>query len=93
MEKDSIAWFEQSPAFEVLDEKSVRVIARYPNDANPLLSGWILGDQLIRGKAALVEAKLGKGRVIMFGFRPQYRAQSLATLPLFFNAILTSKTE
>ena len=91
MEKDSIAWFEQSPAFEVLDEKSVRVIARYPNDANPLLSGWILGDQLIRGKAALVEAKLGKGRVILFGFRPQYRGQSLATFPLLFNAILTSK--
>ncbi len=93
MEKESVAWFEQSPAFEVLDEKSVRVIARYPNDANPLLSGWILGDQLIRGKAALVEAKIGKGRVIMFGFRPQYRAQSLATFPLLFNAILTSKTE
>ncbi len=93
MEKESVAWFEQSPAFEVLDEKSVRVIARYANDANPLLSGWILGDQLIRGKAALVEAKIGKGRVIMFGFRPQYRAQSLATFPLLFNAILTSKTE
>ncbi len=93
MEKESVAWFEQSPAFEVLDEKSVRVIARYPNDANPLLSGWILGDQLIRGKAALVEAKVGKGRVIMFGFRPQYRAQSLATFPLLFNAILTSKME
>ncbi|HEX4950064.1 MAG TPA: hypothetical protein VFZ34_25585, partial [Blastocatellia bacterium] len=93
MEPESIAWFEQSPAFEVLDDKTVRVIARYPNDANPLLSGWILGDQLLRGKAALVEAKLGKGRVILFGFRPQYRAQSLATFPLLFNAILTSKTE
>jgi murein tripeptide amidase MpaA len=93
MEAESIAWFEQSPAFEVLDEKTVRVIARYPNEANPLLSGWILGDQLIRGKAALVEAKMGKGRVILFGFRPQYRAQSLATFPLLFNAILTSKGE
>jgi hypothetical protein len=93
MEKESVAWFEQSPAFEVLDEKSVRVIARYPNEVNPLLSGWILGDSLIRGKAALVEAKIGKGRVIMFGFRPQYRAQSLATFPLLFNSILTSKAE
>jgi hypothetical protein len=93
MGRESIAWFEGSPAFEVTDAANVRVIARYPEAANPLLSGWILGDQLLRGKAALVEARLGKGRVILFGFRPQYRGQSLATLPLVFNAILTSKAE
>ncbi|MFN0111630.1 MAG: M14 family zinc carboxypeptidase [Blastocatellia bacterium] len=93
MEKESIAWFEGSPAFEVTDPASVKVIAKYPDGENPLLSGWILGDKLIRGKAAMVEAKIGKGRVIMFGFRPQYRAQSLATLPLLFNSILTSKKD
>jgi hypothetical protein len=93
LEKESIAWFENSPAFEVADGTNVRVIARYAETDNPLLSGWILGDKLIRGKAAMVEAKIGKGRVILFGFRPQYRGQSLATLPLFFNAILTSKAE
>lgn len=90
-EEESIAWFENSPAFEVTDPASARVIARYPESESPLLSGWILGDKLIRGKAAMVEAKIGKGRVILFGFRPQYRAQSLATFPLLFNAILTSR--
>ncbi len=93
MDKESIAWFEQSPAFEVLDEKSVRVIAKYPASTNPMISGWILGDELVRGKAAMVEIKLGKGRIILFGFRPQYRGQSLATYPLIFNSILTSKAE
>lgn len=93
LEKDSIAWFEGSPAFEVTDPATVKVIAKYPDSENPLLSGWVLGDKLIRGKAAMVEAKIGKGRVILFGFRPQYRAQSLATLPLLFNSILTSKSE
>ncbi len=93
MEKEAIAWFEGSPAFEVTDRASARVIARYPESENPLLSGWILGDKLIRGRAAMVEAKIGKGRVILFGFRPQYRAQSLATFPLLFNAILTSKSD
>ncbi len=92
-EKESIAWFENSPAFEITDPASARVIARYPESDSPLLSGWILGDKLIRGKAAMVEAKIGKGRVILFGFRPQYRAQSLATFPLLFNAILTSKSD
>ena len=98
MPKETIAWVEDSPVFEVVESKSadkmsalpasnVRIIARYPADKNPLLSGWLLGESRIRGKAALVEVTMGKGRVILFGFRPQYRGQSLATYPLFFNAI------
>ena len=102
MPKESIAWVENSPVFEVVsnrgssptvregsvgDTSAVRVIARYPADKNPLLSGWLLGGDRIRGKAALVEVTMGKGRIILFGFRPQYRGQSLATYPLFFNAI------
>lgn len=94
MPKETIAWAEDSPVFEVTNDPSatvpatdVRVIASYPVDKDPLLSGWLLGGDLIKGKAALVEVKMGKGRVILFGFRPQYRAQSLATYPLFFNAL------
>ncbi len=116
MAKESIAWAENSPVFEVLNtgsagvppamsaqrEKqrtadgtsalpvnaaSVKVIAWYPNDKDPLLSGWLLGGDRIKGKAALVVVGIGKGRIILFGFRPQYRGQSLATYPLFFNAI------
>jgi hypothetical protein len=97
MPKETIAWAEDSPVFEVTNDPSatvpasdVHVIASYPVDKEPLLSGWLLGGDLIKGKAALVEVKMGKGRVILFGFRPQYRAQSLATYPLFFNA-LTSR--
>ncbi|HEY3104697.1 MAG TPA: M14 family metallopeptidase [Pyrinomonadaceae bacterium] len=102
MPKESIAWVENSPVFEVMRDITftgrpneeerffpphVHVIARYPSDKDPLLSGWLLGGDRIKGKAALVEVGLGKGRIILFGFRPQYRGQSLATYPLFFNAI------
>ena len=91
MPKESIAWAEDSPVFELSDAKEAaaqaRVIARYPETSDPLLSGWLLGGERIKGKAALVEVTLGKGRIYLFGFRPQYRGQSLATYPLFFNAI------
>ncbi len=88
MQSKSIAWFEDSPAFEVLDESRVNVIARYPEKKEDiLLSGWALGAEKIAGRAALVEVKMGKGKIILFGFRPQYRGQSLATFPLLFNSI------
>jgi len=94
MQEVTIAWAEDSPVFEVTNDpnasvpaSNVHVIASYPADKDPLLSGWLLGGDLIKGKAALVEVTMGKGRLILFGFRPQYRAQSLATYPLFFNAL------
>jgi len=89
MPKETIAWAEDSPVFEVTNDPNVHVIASYPADKDPLLSGWLLGGELIKGKAAIVEVTMGKGRVILFGFRPQYRAQSLATYPLFLNSLAT----
>ncbi len=88
MPQQSIAWFENSPAFEIAQDARVEVIARYPSDPkNVLLSGWALGAEKIAGKAALVSIPMGKGKIVLFGFRPQYRGQSLATFPLLFNAI------
>lgn len=88
MPEKSIAWFENSPAFEITDGANVKIIARYPPKTEDiLLSGWALGAEKLAGKAALVEVKMGKGKIVLFGFRPQYRGQSLATFPLLFNAI------
>ncbi|MBC7930385.1 MAG: hypothetical protein H7Z38_07420 [Rubrivivax sp.] len=89
MPRESVAWVEDSPVFEIKSDPlaRVKIIARYPDSGTPLLSGWLLGAEKLRGKAALVEVGLGRGRIYLFGFRPQYRAQSLATYPLLFNAI------
>ncbi len=86
---ESIAWFETSPAFETTGSEA-SVIARFAEANELLLSGWLLGGEKIAGKGAIVEVKRGKGRIIMFAFRPQYRGQSIATLPFLFNAISLS---
>jgi hypothetical protein len=88
MPPNTMAWFEEGPAFEVLDTSVVRVIGKYPSDADRVLySGWVLGPEKIAGKGALLEVRQGQGRVILFGFRPQYRGQSQATFPLLFNSL------
>jgi hypothetical protein len=64
----------------------IHVVARYP-DQNPFLSGLLLGERHIRNRPALIEAGYGKGKIIMFGFRPQHRAQPEGTFMLFFNSL------
>ena len=80
---DIAIWSEGSPAWETLE----KVVARYP-DSGILASGWLLGESAIAKRAALVDAKMGSGHVILFGMRPQYRAQSYLTFKLLFNALV-----
>ncbi|MGH7568739.1 MAG: M14 family metallopeptidase [Gemmatimonadales bacterium] len=88
MPSHSIAWFENGPAFDVLDSSAVRVIGRYPDEpSRVLLSGWVLHPERVAGRAALLEIRLGSGRVILFGFRPLYRGQAITTFPLLFNSL------
>jgi len=89
MERDAAIWFEHSPAFAPSFESGggdVVNVATYPG-GNPLMSGWLLGDQLLQGHSALLDAPLGQGHVVMFGFRPQHRGQSYGTFKLLFNAL------
>ena len=49
--------------------------------------------ELLERHAAVVEVKVGKGRVILIGFRPQHRAQPHRTFKLLFNALFLAGVE
>jgi hypothetical protein len=80
------AYFINSSAFEITGDANVTTIAHYAR-RDALMSGWMLGENRINGKAALVQAAYGDGEVILFGFRPQHRGQSYATFTFLFNAL------
>lgn len=86
MRDETSAWYWRSSMAYAVDDPRVRVAARY-GAGDPLLSGWVLGGQHVAGQPAILEADIGRGSVVLFGFQPNYRAQTMATWPLLFNAI------
>jgi len=102
---EAAAYFTASCAFEIGPqaytgmpaEEAKAKAARYPtvsvadySDTVLLLSGWIRGDDLIKGKSAVAEVQYGKGRLVLLGFRVQHRGQPHGTFRFLFNAILES---
>ncbi|MCL2497485.1 MAG: M14 family metallopeptidase [Symbiobacteriaceae bacterium] len=89
-QEEEAIWFQRSPAF-IVDEGDRLMF--YPSD-NPLVSGWIYDpQQLLRGRCALVQIPVGKGKVAMFGFNPVYRAQAHNLHKFLFNAIFEAGLE
>jgi Zinc carboxypeptidase len=79
-------WYWQSSRAFGVRQPEARIVGWYA-EGNPLMSGWILGPQHLAGKPAIVEIPVGKGSVVLFGFQPNYRAQTVATWKLLFNAL------
>jgi hypothetical protein len=90
MQKEPAVMFERGPVFDQKPAFQGVVLATYPKEINPLASGYLLHADKIQGKAAALEVFVGAGRVYLFGFKPQWRGQSLGNYKLFFNAIYDS---
>jgi hypothetical protein len=79
-----------SPVFTTEEGFEGRVLAKYPAEGTPLLSGYFLGEDHVQGYAAALEVTHGDGRVVLLGMRPQWRGQPFGTFKMLFNAVLYS---
>jgi hypothetical protein len=92
MAAGTYGFYNNSPFFaltEAFSSQKVSVVARFPN-TNIVASGWLRGEDFMAGRAAVVSVELNPGRIVLFGLRPQHRAQTQATFPLLFNAFYVS---
>jgi hypothetical protein len=88
MPERAAVFVDGSPVFETEDGFKGSVLAKYKESGSPLLSGYLIGQQHLNGKAAAVDVQLGAGHAILIGFRPEWRGQPFGTFKVLFNAAL-----
>jgi hypothetical protein len=82
-------FYDNSPAFRLEPNaqlKGVRPVAWFDSD-KPLRSGWAWGQNYLEGSVAIAEAKVGQGRLYLFGPEITFRAQPHGTFKFLFNGI------
>jgi hypothetical protein len=92
---ETYGFYNNSPFFTLVEgfaSQRMNVVARYPN-VDVVASGWLRGEDLMAGRAAVVSIDMNPGRIVLFGLRPQHRAQTHATFPMLFNALYLSTSD
>jgi Zinc carboxypeptidase len=95
----SLAWgigseadvmFSASPTFRLSDLAAKNGLERVAwfDSKTPLRSGWAWGQDNLMGGVAIVEARVGQGKLVLFGPQILYRGQSHGTFKFFFNGIV-----
>jgi hypothetical protein len=88
-------FFDESPVFRLgagAEARGVRPVAWFASPA-PLRSGWARGQEYLEGTAAVVDAPLGEGRVLLFGPEITFRGQPHGTFKFLFNGIYYGNAE
>jgi hypothetical protein len=88
-------FFDRSPSFQVDDaakKAGAHVVAWFDND-KPLRSGWALGQAFLKDTAAVVEAPVGKGKLVLYGPEILFRGQPHGTFKLLFNGIFAGHVQ
>jgi hypothetical protein len=91
-ERQVDVFFDNSPAFRLGPSDAANRVAWF-SSARPLRSGWAWGQQYLENSVGVVDARLGRGRVLLFGPEINFRAQSHGTFKFLFNAIYYATAE
>jgi hypothetical protein len=75
-----------SPVFTTMDGFEGAVLAKYPAQGSPLRSGFLHGEDRMRGQAAALDVKRGSGHIVLIAFQPQWRGQPQGTFRVVFNS-------
>ena len=90
--READVFFDNSPVFRLTDGSGASRVAWFDGD-EPLRSGWAWGQRYLDDGVAVVDAPLGRGRVLLFGPEILFRAQSHGTFKFLFNGIYYPRAE
>ena len=82
-----VVMFERGPAFETLPGFKGAVLAKYAKETDPLESGMIIHSEVLHDKISALQLSYGRGRILLYGFKPQQRGQAHGTYRYLFNAL------
>lgn len=90
MPSKGLVLFWSNPAFEIVPSRynaKYETVVRY-KEKDILRSGWLIGEEHLSHKSAMINANYGEGQVVLIGFRTQHRCQTHGTFKLLFNALI-----
>ena len=83
------AFFDNSPVFRLAPDatlKGLRPVAWF-DSATPLRSGWAYGQGYLEGGVQVIDAAIGKGKLLLFAPEITFRGQPAGTFKFLFNGI------
>jgi hypothetical protein len=77
------------PLFQIPEpDRAAQIVMRFVGGDGAVLNGVMRGATEVRERAAIVDAPVGRGRLVMFATNPCYRWQNHGEFGMLFNALL-----
>jgi hypothetical protein len=94
MKPTADVYFSTSPVFNLLPNATatgeITPLAWFASDKT-LRSGWAFGQSYLQQAVAAFEAKVGKGKLMVYGPEITFRGQTHSTYKMLFNQLYLEK--